>query len=223
MLNNTNAVENGKVTSTNFFNNDTHSQVNMEEDLTSLNESMITCKVDPEQWNEEVKRVQKQLTLFEIEQNKLALSSEEDSVNNIKNVVKYASEAYKIASEKSGLPDLLNKVIDMINSELYFVSKEETKMNTKNENDIKRLKEIAVHKDDYLKELYNLRDRMKNKIQQFEEITQKWEELHEKIEAKRATIEGTEKLNKIKTSLNSLKAEWLKLDITIGVFKVYNS
>ena len=223
MLNNASVAENGKVTKTNFFNYDSHSQNHAEEELMELNESMITCKVDPEQWNEEVLRVQKQLSNCELEQDKLTLSPTEECINNANNVVKYAKEAYQISSDNSGLSHLLNKVIDSINSEIYLISKEESRMNTKNENDIKRLKEIAINKNDYLKELWDLRDRMKNKIQQFEELTQKWEELHEKIEAKRETIEGTEKLNKIKKSLNSLKSEWLKLDITIGVIKVYNS
>lgn len=77
------------MTKTNFFTNESNQRTQADEELLDLNESMISCKVDPDQWKEEVERVQKQLTLIEKEQEKFDLTSLEEFLHNVNNVVKY--------------------------------------------------------------------------------------------------------------------------------------
>lgn len=59
----------------------------------------------------------------------------------------------EITAEQAGLASKCSKVTDAINSDLYYISKEESRINSKNEFDVKKLKEIAMTKNTYLKEL----------------------------------------------------------------------
>lgn len=60
---------------------------------------------------------------------------------------------------------------------------------------------------------------MKNKIQKFDEISEKLEENHAKFEAKRGVFEGSEKLAKIKKALNTIKNEVFKVEQRLGIIR----
>ena len=57
VVKNASMIENGKVTKTNFFTNDSNLKTQADEELADLNDSMISARVDPEEWYQEVERV----------------------------------------------------------------------------------------------------------------------------------------------------------------------
>ena len=56
-----------------------------------------------------------------------------------------------------------------------------------------------------MKELCYLRDSMKDKIEHFDELTEKLENVYEQLENKKGAIESNDKLNKIKKKLIYLR------------------
>ena len=57
------------------------------------------------------------------------------------------------------------------------------------------------------------------KIKKFDELSEKWEEVKQKLSHKRGTIEGTDKMQRIKKKLAIIKTEWFKLEQRIGIIR----
>ena len=57
------------------------------------------------------------------------------------------------------------------------------------------------------------------KIKKFDELSEKWEEVKQKLSHKQKTIEGTDKMQRIKKKLAIIKTEWFKLEQRIGIIR----
>jgi hypothetical protein len=81
------------------------------------------------------------------------------------------------------LQDKISKLIEFLTSDLFYISKEEGRMNKKNYDEIRKLQilifpigdlnKVAVKKNEYLKELRTLSESMKTKITKFDQLTEK--------------------------------------------------
>jgi hypothetical protein len=114
--------DNKRVTKTNFFNTEANERTQAEQELVELNESMISCAVDPELWMKEVERVQNDLTAFYVKLDK-------ENTDPLSNCLKQAKEAKEKLTKE--LRNKINKLIEFVDSELYYISKEENRMNNK--------------------------------------------------------------------------------------------
>lgn len=114
--------ESHKVTKTNFFTNDTNVKAQAEEELADLNESMISWKIDPEQWQKEVERVQNDLLTFYVKQDK-------GNPDPITICLKQAKEAKEAISKE--MISKINKTIEDISYTTYHISLKESRMNSK--------------------------------------------------------------------------------------------
>lgn len=123
---NASMTDNGKVTKTNFFTNDSNQITQADDELADLNESMISCKVDPKEWNQEVDKVTKELLLFYKDMEKIDLSPLEKFLAIINEAP--WKEVSSMVKEKQ-IDKNLNKIIDCMSSELYSITREETRMN----------------------------------------------------------------------------------------------
>lgn len=144
IVKNSSVAENGKVTKTNFFTADSNRKIQSDEELLDLNESMISCKVDPEQWYEEVERVKEQLVTFQKSQIGVDLGPLEEFMEHIDKLVKYIKQAKTIISEEYGFKKTLNKLVDVLSGDLYYISKEEARITRNNESQIKKLDRVAI-------------------------------------------------------------------------------
>ncbi|CAI2384901.1 unnamed protein product [Moneuplotes crassus] len=208
-------IDNGRITQTTFgfktdnriMNNNTEQEP---EDLMDLDESMITCSIKPEEWKKEVLHVEKDLMKFYATLNQEQNYPVNDCLIQCKLV-------------KSLMPEKLNKTIqksvDSLYSDLYCISQQENKINTKNCDDVTKLRKINANKSKNLKELTTLRDSMKSKIVKFDDLTQKLEIAHAKYEKKNKEIGSTAKIDKIKKATNRIKVEVFKVDQRIGIIQ----
>lgn len=103
IVKNASIIENGKVTKTNFFTADSVSRTQPDDDTQDLNESMISCKVDPEEWNRELEKVSPQLVLFEKEQSKISLDSIEEYLLNLTKAINLMQKAHDECHKSSSL------------------------------------------------------------------------------------------------------------------------
>ena len=126
----------GRVTTTNFGGNlnqkITSGKVDeaQPEELEDLNESMITWNISPDEWNLEVKRVEKDLMQF---YSKLD-QEQTDPINDWLTQAKNTSSWLTREAENS-----LSKAIDVLTSDLFYISKEEVRMNKNYSTDIGKL------------------------------------------------------------------------------------
>lgn len=60
---------------------------------------------------------------------------------------------------------------------------------------------------------------MRDKMQQFDEISQKWDEINEKLEAKKGMLYNNDKVVRIKKAIKDLKLEVWRIDERIGVIQ----
>jgi hypothetical protein len=114
--------ESHKVTKTNFFTNESNVKTQAEEQLVDLNESMISCKIDPQQWQKELERVQNDLLTFYVKQDK-------DNPDPISICLKQAKEAKETISKE--MMSKMNKIIEDISYTTYNISLKENRMNSK--------------------------------------------------------------------------------------------
>jgi hypothetical protein len=121
-------VESCKVTKTNFFTADSNSRTQADEEI---NESMISCKVDPQEWKNELEKVKPQLILIEKEQYKLEYDPLEEFMMNIEKSLKILQTAKSQTDKGDGLYKKLIKVIDKLDLDLGYIVKEENRMNNK--------------------------------------------------------------------------------------------
>lgn len=128
-------IENARITQTNFGLNYNHNSLignNPEvtaDALEDLNKSMITWNINPEEWNKEVIKVEHELQQFYSKLNQ----EETYPINDCLTHTKIVKEWLKPEVETK-----LNTFSANLSSDLYYISKEEKRMNSNNSIDIRK-------------------------------------------------------------------------------------
>jgi len=129
-------MDKGRITQTNFglnYNQQNLHSKNLEgepEALEELNESMITCNVNPKIWDKEVQNVEQELLQFYSKLN-------QEETYPLNNCLIHARTVKGLLTPQ--LENKLNKFTEILSSDLYYISKEEKRMNSKNSADISKL------------------------------------------------------------------------------------
>ena len=124
IVRNANIIESEKVTRTNFFTADSVSRTQPDEDNYNnyeSNESMISWKIDPDEWYNEVEKVRPQLTLIEKEQYKIEYDPIEEFVLNLDKTSSIMKDIKSQSEKSSGLQLKFNKVINKIDDDLDYI------------------------------------------------------------------------------------------------------
>lgn len=128
------AIDNGMITQTNFgFNHNKNLLTGEYEDdfdeEDEFNESIIQWNVDPVEWSKECKRVEKELMQF-------YASYDKQETTPINDCLTWAKEVQRQLTQE--LNTGFNTIIGSISKDLSTISKEESRLKSKNMDDVSK-------------------------------------------------------------------------------------
>lgn len=180
---------------------------------------MIHGDINPEEWKEEVARNRRMVNVTdtmainefdELVEFSFKIDTALAKARQVKEI--YASGDYKFKKR-------LEVVTMTLEEELSQISELEGRLTKEHSPMIKKQKGSATSRKTCQAELYSLRDKVKNLISSFEEMSQECEEIYEEIGEKSKELNNTDIVLKAKKKLASIKTEIKKLNQRIGVIR----